>query len=163
MYAHTFYKILFGIPFNRILCSSPYAVSLTHSVVWQGGERYFSPWNHRACDHRSRRKIRYGCSIRVDHTDFFKWLLKLIHSWDDVECIFVWRCEAHWRRDRASLYCSWKTAWWSQEKDHGQDDGNHIEIRNEYQIADLWWQRSSSPMIKVHTGNTSSLRWVGGW
>jgi hypothetical protein len=33
MYAHTFYNILFRIPFNSILWSSPYAVSLTHSVV----------------------------------------------------------------------------------------------------------------------------------
>ena len=32
-YAHAFYNILFRIPFNSILWSSPYAVSLTHSVV----------------------------------------------------------------------------------------------------------------------------------
>jgi hypothetical protein len=32
-------------------------------------------------------------------------------------------------------YFCWKTAWWSQEKDHGQDAWNHIEGRNEYQIA----------------------------
>ena len=46
MYAHTFYNILFRIPFNSILWSSAYTVSLTQSVVWQGGERYFSPSNH---------------------------------------------------------------------------------------------------------------------
>ena len=33
MHAHTFYNILFRIPFNSILWSSPYAVSLTYSVV----------------------------------------------------------------------------------------------------------------------------------
>jgi hypothetical protein len=32
MYAHTFYNILFRIPSNSILWSSPYTVSLTHSV-----------------------------------------------------------------------------------------------------------------------------------
>jgi hypothetical protein len=53
MYAHTFYNVLFRIPFNGILRSSPYGVSLTHSVVSQGEERYFSPWNHRLCDNRS--------------------------------------------------------------------------------------------------------------
>ncbi len=37
---------------------------------------------------------------------------------------------------------NWKTVWWSQEKDHGHDVRNHIEGRNEYQIADLSWQRS---------------------
>jgi hypothetical protein len=31
MYVHTFYNILFRIPFNSILQSSPYTVSLTHS------------------------------------------------------------------------------------------------------------------------------------
>ena len=30
---HTFYNILFRIPFNSMLCTSPYTVSLTHSVV----------------------------------------------------------------------------------------------------------------------------------
>ncbi len=39
-----------------------------------------------------------------------------------------------WRRDRESLYCRWKTTWWSQEKDHGQDSGKHIEVRNEYKL-----------------------------
>jgi hypothetical protein len=40
-----------------------------------------------------------------------------------------------WRRGRKSLCCSWIT-------DHGQDVGKHIEVRNEYRIADLWWQMS---------------------
>ncbi len=30
----------------------------------------------------------------------------------------------------------------SQEKDHGQDPGKHIEVINQYDVADLWWQRS---------------------
>ena len=46
------------------------------------------------------------------------------------------------RWDRVSLFFSWKTAWYSQEKNEGQDPGNHIEVRNQYQIADCWWQRS---------------------
>ncbi len=50
---------------------------MTRSVVWQGGERYFSTWNHRLCHHRRRREIRHG--------------------WDDLVCSSVWRCEAHWR------------------------------------------------------------------
>ena len=45
------------------------------------------------------------------------------------------------RHDRVSLPFNWKTTC-SQEKDHGQDPGNHIEDRNQYQITDLWWQRS---------------------
>ncbi len=98
--------IIFEVP------TPPYGVSLTHSVVWHGAERYFSPSGDKA---------------------------------------------------RSSLYCSWKTVWWSQENHYGQDAGNHIENRNEYQIADLWWQRSLHPMMKVHTGNGSDLRWVGGW
>ena len=36
----------------------------------------------------------------------------------------------------------WKTTWFSQEKHYGQDTGKHIEDRNQYQISDLWWQRS---------------------
>ena len=47
-----------------------------------------------------------------------------------------------WRWDRTSLFFSWKTAWYSQEKNHGQDPGNHIEGINQYEIADLWRQRS---------------------
>ena len=47
-----------------------------------------------------------------------------------------------WRRDRASLYCSWKTAWWSQEKDNGQDTGKHSQGRYKYQTAYLWCRRS---------------------
>jgi hypothetical protein len=47
------------------------------------------------------------------------------------------------RRDRVSLYFnSWKTSWSSQENDCGQETGKFIEGRNQYQIADLWWQRS---------------------
>ena len=47
-----------------------------------------------------------------------------------------------WRRDRVRLYFRWKTGWWSQEKYYGQETGKHIEVRNQYQIADLWWQWS---------------------
>ncbi len=47
-----------------------------------------------------------------------------------------------WRRDRTSLLFSWKTAWFSQEKYYGQDPGNHIEYINQYDVANLWWQRS---------------------
>jgi hypothetical protein len=49
-----------------------------------------------------------------------------------------------WRRDRVSLFFRWKTGWWSQdfEKNHGQDPGKHIEGINQYQITDLWRQKS---------------------
>jgi hypothetical protein len=88
----------FRIPFNSILCSSPYAGSLTHSVVWQteGGQRCSSTWDHRLCDHISRRQIRHG--------------------WDVVECSSVWRCESHWRRhsscNQAVTHCLWGWSVW---------------------------------------------------
>ena len=31
-----------------------------NGISRQGGERYFSAWNHRLCHHRSRREIRHG-------------------------------------------------------------------------------------------------------
>jgi hypothetical protein len=37
--------------------------------------------------------------------------------------------------------------------------GNHIEGINQYEIADLWRQRSLHLMMMAHTGNASSLRW----
>jgi hypothetical protein len=52
MYAHTFYNILFRIPFNSILWSSPYAVSLTHSPSVRAG-----------CD--------VGCQLRLKLEDAF--------------------------------------------------------------------------------------------
>ena len=42
-----------------------------------------------------------------------------------------------WRWDRTSLFFSWKTAKYSQEKNNGQDPGKHIEGINQYEIADL--------------------------
>jgi hypothetical protein len=42
-----------------------------------------------------------------------------------------------WRRDRMSLYFTWKTTCLSQEKEYGQDTGKHSEFRNQYQISDL--------------------------
>ena len=37
---------------------------------------------------------------------------------------------------------SWKTTWYSQEKHYGQVVGKDNEGRDQYQISDLWWQRS---------------------
>ena len=47
-----------------------------------------------------------------------------------------------WRQDRVSLLCRWKTTWYSQEKNYGQDPRKHIEDINQYHVGDLWWQRS---------------------
>ena len=47
-----------------------------------------------------------------------------------------------WRQDRVSLLCRWKTTWYSQEKNYGQDPRKHIEDINQYHVVDLWWQRS---------------------
>ena len=65
----------------------------------------------------------------------------LTSAWRQLTSGLTWQLSI-WRRDRASLFFSWKTAWWSQEKTLGQDPGQHIEGINQYQIVDMWRQRS---------------------
>jgi hypothetical protein len=66
-----------------------------------------------------------------------------------------------WRWDAVSLLFNWSKV---QEKDHGQDVGKKIEVRNQYQLDyRLVMTKESSPMMMVYTGNTSNLRWSGGW
>ena len=53
----------------------------------------------------------------------------------------------------SSLYLSWKTTWWCQEKDHGQDSGNHIEDRNP--LSESLWPFLTSEFRVLVTGRGS--------
>ena len=71
----------------------------------------------------------------------------------------IWRC-----KDTVIFSFSWKTTWCSQIK------GPWTRLRKTQCCSQesipncrLVMTKESSPMIMVHIGNTSSLRWEGGW
>jgi hypothetical protein len=91
----------------------------------------------------SRENIRCPANINVIlwyGLEYICEFVKLLHQKNRVLSMSknIWR----WK-DTVIVSFSWKTTWCSQEKDYGQDSVIHtVEDRNQYLIADLWWQRS---------------------